>query len=533
MNNKKSASDILRERYLVSQIHKANEEKRHPSLNDIAGFEYLKDEIVHKIYNPLFHPEQYHHLGAVPPRSLLIRGVEGSGKSFLLECFSKQYNVPILSRFMASIKDIKEVFMNARSLERAIIMVKNIDHIVEEADLLYQLKESISKINTKTLVVFLHRSVINEIKYDNEIFIKIPNTATRKKILDSLLLGMQTKELDTFYIAQNTPGFVPGNLVKLLGMAVTNAIARINKDASNSNTVVNNVDKSNTIVTNTTSNPSCNSDSKNIIMQDFELALKNWKNREDNITFDDIGALDHVKEELEMSILLPSRYSEKFARFGITRPSGVLLYGPPGCGKTLIAKAVSCMSHCNFLSIKGPELITKYVGDSEKHLRDLFEKARNMSPCVLFFDEIDSLCSKRGSNEFGNRIVNQILTLLDGIDDRGEVYIIGATNRIERIDPALMRSGRFDKIIEVPLPTLKEAQDIFKKCITKVPHVPFDFSNLNFANMSGADIAGVVKEAAILCLKTNFENPDLKVDEQYFKQALEKFRNMKKTFKRK
>ncbi|KAI4293242.1 ribosome biogenesis ATPase, partial [Pancytospora philotis] len=329
------------------------------------------------------------------------------------------------------------------------------------------------------------------------IFVRIPNVHERKGLLDGLLAGMKTRDIDTLALAQHTPGFVPRGMVKLVAMAVAVALARGSGDSN------------------------C------LEMADFTRSIGEWKSLEHPITFDDIGAMKRVKEELTMSILLPSKFPEKFNSFGICKPSGVLLFGPPGCGKTFVAKAISNMSHCNFLSIKGPELITKYVGDSEKHLRDLFQKAKNLSPCVLFFDEIDSLCGKRGKNEFGNRIVNQILTLLDGMEDRGEVYIIGATNRIRSLDPALMRPGRFDKVVEVPLPGPQEALEIFEKCISKVPHEPFDFSTLDMSNLSGADIAGIVKEAAMLCLKENFDAPELKVQEKYILQSLEKHWHMR------
>lgn len=506
MNGRKTAGDLLREQYMALKLQKTVMEKDCPKLSDVAGIEYLKDEIESKMYNPLFEQDKYIRLGAVPPKSLLIRGVSGVGKTFLVECFGQQHSVPVVTTFINGSKDVKEAFVKANTNGKCILMIKNMEYVSEEKDLVYQINKSVKEVKEGILVVFVHNNSLEGVKTDNEIFIKIPNWRIRKEILDKLVNKLKTSGIDTQAIADQTPGFVPGNLAKLIGLAVGNAAARAK---------------------------TCDEGPFTVKMEDFIAALKRWKNLEEMITFDDIGALENVKAELEASILLPSRYSEKFAQFGITRPSGVMLYGPPGCGKTLIAKAVSCMSHCNFLAIKGPELITKYVGDSEKHLRDLFEKARNMSPCVLFFDEIDSLCSRRGKNEFGNRIVNQILTLLDGIEDRGEVYIIGATNRIESIDSALLRSGRFDKVVEVPLPNCEEACDIFRKCVQKIPHTNVDPLKLNLTNMSGADISGIIKEAAILCLKENFNTSNLRVEEKYFNLALQKFRDMKKIVKKK
>lgn len=508
--NKKTASDILRERYMASQLKKTVLEKKHPILDDIRGIDYIKPEMASKLYNPLFHPGKYSELGAAPPRTLLLRGIGGVGKTFTITCFCQQYQVPLITGFIESARDIKDLFSKSRAVERSVILISNIEGIMEEKGLIHQLNESIKKIDWCCMVVILSRNTVEQIRYDNEVFLKIPTLPARKEILDGMVGELKAQGIDTLQIAQNTPGFVPADLAKLVSMAVTKTLERISG------------------MRGTALGPELTCDGAQYVsMEDFTASIADWKSLERGVTFDDIGALERVKEELSMSILLPSKFPERFAKFGVFKPSGVLLFGPPGCGKTLIAKAVSNMSHCNFLSIKGPELITKYVGDSEKHLRDLFQRAKNLSPCVLFFDEIDSLCGKRGKNEFGNRIVNQILTLLDGMEDRGEVYIIGATNRIESLDAALMRPGRFDKIVEVPLPTPAEAQDIFRKCVVRVPVEPFDFDGLDLTGLSGADIAGVVKEAAVLCLKDNFDEMELKIGECYFRSALNKHRSMR------
>lgn len=513
-SNKKTVTNLLREKYMAAQLTKAAIEKKHPTLDDIAGIDYLKRDILHKMYIPLFHPEKYQELGAEPPKSLLIRGVDGVGKSFLVSCFCQQYRIPLVTGYVDEPKDIRELFSRARSSDRSVILIKNLDTILSKPELVFQMNESVRAMNFSSLVIFSHRNLLTDsINYESEIFIKIPTVQGRKELLDSLIKPLRTSPIDTLAIAQHTPGFVQESLVKLVSMSVTATIERVERAVARGQ------------------NPSLLIEA-GIVMEDFLSAIRSWKNLEQTFTFEDIGALGRVKEELTMSILLPARFPDRFTAFGITKPSGVLLYGPPGCGKTLIAKAVSNMSFCNFLSIKGPELITKYVGDSEKHLRDLFQKAKNLSPCVLFFDEIDSLCSRRGKNEFGNRIVNQILTLLDGMEDRGEVYLIGATNRIKSIDPALMRPGRFDKIIEVPLPAREEAIEIFHKCLSSIPYIPFDIAALDLSGLSGADIAGVVKEAAILCLKENFDctaDTSLKVDDKYFMQALDKLRKMKRS----
>jgi SpoVK/Ycf46/Vps4 family AAA+-type ATPase len=530
MNQRKSAADLLREKCMSSQLKKVALDKVHPNLDELFGMEYLKNDIQSKIHNPLFNFKKYFDLGTIPPKSLLIRGIDGVGKSYLVKCFCQTFQIPLLSNFIESVKDIKELFSKSKSTERSIILIRGVNNILAEESLIRQLNESIEVMDWNCLVIITNKESCESIFYDNEIFVKIPSIFDRKLIFDGLLKNINSEKLETLKISQNTPGFVPRDIVKLISMCSTRAVSRSLNNSSNMSCSVPNLTA---MPSNINPIPNPDQSCPIITMDDFANCISDWKNITQNITFDDIGALNKVKEELTMSILLPSRYPEKFNNFGITRSSGVLLYGPPGCGKTLIAKAVSNMSHCNFLSIKGPELITKYVGDSEKHLRDLFQKAKNLSPCVLFFDEIDSLCSRRGKNEFGNRIVNQILTLLDGIEDRGEVYLIGATNRIDTLDEALMRPGRFDKIVEVTLPDSEEALEIFGKCVSRVPHEKFNFSNLNFSGLSGADISGIVKEAAIMCLKENFDKENLKISENYFKNSIEKMKNMKRSHSKK
>lgn len=497
--NRKTASDLLRDKYMASQLKKTAIEKTHPDLNEIFGTGYLKGEIESKIYNPIFRADKYKELGVQPPRSLLIRGIQGVGKTYLVNCFGQHYEIPVITGFIESPKEIKELFSRSKTLESSLILIEDLNFILKEDSLVNQLNASIKSMDWNAMVILTNSDLTDKIYFENEIFMRIPTVEERKEILNGMMKNIKKEELDTLKISQNLPGFVGRDIAKLISMCSTRSVERnIYSEAS-----------------------------LHLCMDDFTSCISNWKNIDKPLTFEDIGALQSVKEELTMSILLPSRYPEKFTAFGVSKPSGVLLFGPPGCGKTLIAKAVSNMSHCNFLSIKGPELITKYVGDSEKHLRDLFQKAKNLSPCVLFFDEIDSLCGRRGRNEFGNRIVNQILTLLDGMEDRGEVYIIGATNRIDSIDEALMRPGRFDKIIEVNLPTKQEALEIFRKCVSRIPHEYFDFNILDFSNFSGADISGVVKEAAIMCLKENFDSLDLRITSDYFVNAVNKMREMK------
>ncbi|KAI9292522.1 AAA-domain-containing protein [Neoconidiobolus thromboides FSU 785] len=283
-----------------------------------------------------------------------------------------------------------------------------------------------------------------------------------------------------------------------------------------------------------------------ITMEDFKSALKKVQpssKREGfatvpDVTFDDIGALFNIREELRMSVVEPIQHSELFEKMGISRPSGVLLWGPPGCGKTLLAKAVANQSHSNFISVKGPELLNKYVGESERAIRQVFLRARASAPCIVFFDELDALCSKRDQNqsEVSARVVNTLLTELDGAEGRNNVFIIAATNRPDIIDPAMLRPGRLDKLLYVELPTSAERYEILKTICKKTPmDENIDLKQIAYDSKcegySGADLASLVREAAVIALRENINfdikdssNLELKlfVQQHHFVKALSK-----------
>jgi ribosome biogenesis ATPase len=258
-----------------------------------------------------------------------------------------------------------------------------------------------------------------------------------------------------------------------------------------------------------------------VTMSDFEGAVKKVQpsaKREGfatvpGVTWKDVGALHAVREELTMSILNPIHFPERFEELGLSVPAGVLLYGPPGCGKTLLAKAIANESGANFIAVKGPELLDKYVGESEKAVRVLFQRAATSSPCVVFFDELDALAPKRGSSGGGGgvseRVVNQLLTELDGLESRRDVFVIAATNRPDIIDSAMLRPGRLDKLLYVPLPSREDRGEILRTLARKTPLADdVDLTELGqdarCERFSGADLQALVREAAMVSLRATF-----------------------------
>jgi transitional endoplasmic reticulum ATPase len=258
-----------------------------------------------------------------------------------------------------------------------------------------------------------------------------------------------------------------------------------------------------------------------------------------NVSWDEIGGLQQVKEELAEAIEWPLRHADLFTQADVNPPKGILLYGPPGTGKTMIAKAVAATSEANFISIKGPELISKWVGESEKGVREVFRKARQAAPCVVFFDELDAIAPRRGGFEGDShvteRVISQMLTELDGLEDLKGVVVIGATNRPDIIDEALLRPGRFDRILEVPAPDKEARKQIFQIHTKKKPlNSSVDLNRLvdMTEGMTGADIAAIVNAAAMSAIKEHVgrkENSKLEISMRNFETALEKVKRKDST----
>jgi ribosome biogenesis ATPase len=429
-------------------------------------------------------------------------------------------------------------------------------------------------------------------RFDREICMSVPDKNARARILKVLCTKLKLAgEVDIQLIAKSTPGYVGADLVALTKEAAVIAVNRIframlepeNEEEElppSSNMTSSPTNTSSPKTTNSTNSSEISStvDDQSVTtekvglrvrahslderarvsarlkdlgpltadqlaplavtMGDFLKAVKKVQpsaKREGfatipNVTWDDIGALKGVRDDLEFSILQPIRNPERFEEVGLQVPAGVLLYGPPGCGKTMLAKAIAHESGANFISVKGPELLDKYVGESEKAVRQVFHRAQMSSPCVIFFDELDALCPKRGGSGSGSggvseRVVNQLLTQLDGMESRRNVFVIAATNRPDIIDQAMLRPGRLDKLLYVPLPCADDRRSILKTLARKSPlsnDVNLDTiaSSPQCDGFSGADVAALLREATVQALKLSALGSSVVVTQEHFNIAL-------------
>ncbi|RLG04939.1 MAG: AAA family ATPase, partial [Thaumarchaeota archaeon] len=342
-------------------------------------------------------------------------------------------------------------------------------------------------------------------RFDREIEIGIPDRNARREILQIHTRGMPLAEgVDLEKLAEITRGYTGADLAALCREAAMKAIRRILPSIDFSEEKI----------------PPEILDKLVVTMKDFmeafkeitPTALREIEVEVPNVRWEDIGGLENVKRQLVEAVEWPLKYPEKFERMGIKPPKGILLYGPPGCGKTLLAKAIATEAEANFISVKGPEIFNKWVGESEKAVREIFRKARQAAPCIIFFDEIESVVSRKDlvedSSGVSGRVTSQILAEMDGIEELSDVIVIGATNRPNLLDPGILRPGRFDKLIYVPPPDEKSRYQILKIYTKKMPLAP-DVSLKDLAlrteMYSGADLAALCREAAMNALRRNLE----------------------------
>ncbi|MEM4719338.1 MAG: CDC48 family AAA ATPase [Candidatus Pacearchaeota archaeon] len=516
---------------------------------DIGGLTEEVKKIREMVELPLKHPEIFARLGIEPPKGVLLYGPPGTGKTLLAKAVANEseanfilLNGPeIMSKFYGeSEKKIRDIFEEASKNAPSIIFIDEIDAIAPKREdvtgeverrVVSQLLTMMDGLQSRGKVIVigatnrpnaLDPALRRPGRFDREIEVGVPDRDGRLQILKIHTRGMPLdKDVSLEELASRTHGFVGADLQALTKEAAMSCLRR-NLDKFN-------LDKEEAI-------PEKVLQSLKITKEDFENALKVVRPsamREvlvetPNVKWNDIGGIENTKRELREAIEWPLKYPDAFKRMGIRAPKGVLLYGPPGTGKTLLAKAVANESEANFIQVKGPELLSMWVGKSEEGVRKVFERARQVSPCVIFFDEIDSLAGRRGLQEGGSKVtesvLNQMLAEMDGIEELSNVVVIGATNRPDMLDPALLRPGRFDRIVFVPVPDEKGRLDILKIHTRNTPIENKEKLIEKLAKetegYTGADLEALVREAAMLALR---ENKDAKeVKEEHFKKAMEK-----------
>ena len=516
------------------------------SYEDIGG---LKDEVKkvrEMIEIPLKRPELFDKLGIAPPKGVLMHGPPGTGKTLLAKAVASEsdahfiaINGPeIMSKYVGgSEENLREYFEEAEENAPSIIFIDELDAIAPKREdtqgeterrTVAQLLTLMDGLKSRGQVVVigatnrpdsLDQALRRPGRFDREIEIGVPDSEEREEILEIHTRNMPLAEdVDLHKLASTTHGFVGADLESLCKEAAMRVVRRIIPEIKNDEEIPEEVLKK-IVVT--------NDDFKSALKEIQPSALREVLVQVPNVKWDDVGGLDDVKQELKEAVEWPLKHPEKFEKFGVRPPKGTLLYGVPGTGKTLLAKAVASESEANFISIKGPELLSKWVGESEQGVREVFRKAKQTAPTVIFFDEIDSIASTRSANDSDSgvtkRVVNQLLTEMDGLEELEDVAIIAATNRPDILDAGLMRPGRFDRHIKVDLPNEDARLSIFKVHTEGMP-LAVDVSLEKLAKQTdgyvGADIEAVCREAAMLTLRNNLDAEN--VPYKYFKEALEK-----------
>jgi len=515
---------------------------------DIGGLHEAIQRIREMVELPLKHPELFKRLGIDPPKGVLLHGPPGCGKTLVARAVANEsdayfiaINGPeIMGKFYGESEHrLRQVFDDAEKNAPSIIFIDEIDAIAPKREevtgeverrVVAQLLALMDGLESRGQVIVigatnrpnaLDPALRRPGRFDREIEIGVPDRDGRREILQIHTRGMPLAEdVNLDELAERTHGFVGADLAALCREAAMHTLRRILPEI--------NLDEPEIP-------PEVLSKLK-VTKKDFEEALKMVEPsalREvmleiPTVTWDDVGGLEDVKKSLRETVEWPLKHPEAFRKLGIRPPKGILLFGPPGCGKTLLAKAVANESGANFIAVRGPEIFSKWVGESEKAIREIFRKARQAAPCIIFFDELDAIAPRRGLWE-GTRVhenvVNQLLSEIDGLVELRGVVIIGATNRPDIVDPALLRPGRFDRLLLVPPPDRNARYEIFRVHTRNMPladDVDLKILADKTEGYSGADIEAVCREAGMSAMR---ESPDVdKVHMRHFEQALKMIR---------
>lgn len=516
--------------------------------DDIGGLDEEIRKVRELVEMPFFHPEVFDRLGIDPPHGILLYGPPGTGKTLLAKAIANETQTHFVKIEGPEILDkmygeseakLRQKFEQAAKKTPAIIFIDELDAIAEKRDKtqgpdkkvvtqLLVLMDGVKK--NRNVIVIGATNRVNAIdpalrrpgRFDREVNIGVPNKAGRLEILKIHTRGMPlAKDVDLCKVASKTHGYVGADIAALCRETAMNVLRKVLPKYDKDEEIP--IETLNKLVL-------TQKDFEEAILQIRPSAMREVLVERPTTKWVDIGGLDDVKQQVKEAVEWPLKKPESFKRIGIKPPKGIMLSGPPGTGKTLLAKAIANETEANFISIKGPELKSMWVGKSEENVRDLFEKAKQNAPCILFFDEIDALVGSRVHHDTATEtasigIVQQILTEMDGLEDLKGVVVIGATNRIQLMDPAFLRPGRIDRIINVPLPDFEARVAIFKIHTRKMPlakDVEIIELAHNTAGRSGADIAAICMEAGILALREN-ENAK-EVRKEHFDFMIENFR---------
>jgi len=509
---------------LVVGKGRPQEASRALSYEDIGGLKPQLQRIREMIELPLRYPEVFERLGIDPPKGVLLHGPPGCGKTLIARAIAHETEAnffsvsgpEIIHKFYGeSEAHLRKIFEEASRKGPSIIFLDEIDAIaphrekvlgdVEKRVVATLLAQMDGLTKRQNVIVIAATNIPNAIdpalrrpgRFDREISIPIPDRNGRLEILDIHSRGMPlARDVDMPHLAEITHGFVGADLEALCREAAMICLRRI----------MSNIDFALTNI------PYEQIASLEVHMDDFLDALREVEPsaiREvfvevPDVRWHDVGGLHEVKARLREAVEWPLKYHRLFEKAGIRAPKGILLTGPPGCGKTLLAKAIATESQVNFISVKGPALLSKYVGESEKGVREIFRKARQAAPCIIFFDEIDALIPTRGGvssdSHVTERVLSQFLAELDGIEELKGVVVLGATNRPDILDPAVLRPGRFDDVIEISLPDETQRREIFEVHLRNKPTLAtIDLDDLvrRTEGLSGAEIAGVCHKGAM------------------------------------
>ena len=515
---------------------------------DIGGIGSQLLKVREMIELPLKHPELFRRLGIDPPKGVLLHGPPGTGKTMIAKAVATETNAhftsingpEIISKYYGeSEKQLREIFDEAANNAPAIVFVDEIDSICPKredvsgeverrvvAQMLTLMDGMQGRDNVIVIGATNRRDAMDPAlrrpgRFDREIEIGVPDREGRKEILEVHTRQMPiSDDYDVDWVLENSYGFVGADLAALVRESAMKALRRYLPEIDLEEDTI----------------PPEVLEKMEVRMDDFRLAIREIEPsalREiyveiPDVSWDSVGGLHEIKDRLKESVEWPLTKPDLFEHFGIKPPRGIVLFGAPGTGKTLLAKAIANEAKANFISIKGPEMISKWVGESEKAIREIFKKAKQSSPSIIFLDEFESIAGMRSSNsstggsDVANRVVNQLLASMDGVESLDGVIVVAATNRPEMIDPALLRSGRFERVLHVPPPDKEARESIMAIHSENMPLSKFSLKDVmnNMDGFTGADIEAVCREAALIAMRAGKK----KVNKSHFEDAVSRVR---------